>query len=189
MKTSLIQKAAVYVLEHGLTDESIRTIAQGIGTSHRMINYHFGSSDGFWEALINEIRRIEIEKSKRYFSGPHDQPALEISRAWAHFSTPEYQKVFRIIFEIYVKVLRAPQEHETFVHSFVDEWVNLLADGFSRHYQMQAGEARQYARLRLACIRGLMLDLLLTQEAESIARAAQLFDEMVASQLERRSLA
>jgi AcrR family transcriptional regulator len=188
MKTSLIQNAAIYVLEHGLADESIRTIAQGIGTSHRMINYHFGSSDGFWEALINEIRRIEVEKSKRYFSEPHAQPAHEISRAWAHFSTPEYQKVFRIIFEVYVKVLRAPREHETFVRSFVDEWINLLADSFGQHYQMQASEARQYARLRLACIRGLMLDLLLTQETDSIAQAAQLFDEMVASQLERRSV-
>ena len=46
------------MLEHGLANESIRNIAQKIGTSHRMINYHFGSSEGFWEALINEIRSV-----------------------------------------------------------------------------------------------------------------------------------
>lgn len=186
MRTSIIQNAAAYVLEHGLADESIRTIAQGIGTSHRMINYHFGGSEGFWEALINEIRRIELDKSRKYFASQQAQPNHGISRAWTYFSTPEYQKIFRIIFEIYVKVLRAPQEHEAFMRSFVDEWLNLLAASFTERYQLAAGEAMQYARLRLACIRGLMLDLLLTQESESIAQAAQLFDQMLSNQLTRR---
>jgi AcrR family transcriptional regulator len=170
-----------------LADESIRTIAQGIGTSHRMINYHFGGAEGFWEALINEIRRIEVEKSRRYFADPQALPEHSVERAWAHFSTPEYQKIFRIIFEIYVKVLRAPREHEAFVHSFVDEWLNLLADSFRQQHQLTAREAMSYARLRVACIRGLMLDLLLTQDAESTAHAARLFDQMVSDQLTRRA--
>lgn len=186
MKATIIQKAATYVLEHGLADESIRTIAQGIGTSHRMINYHFGGSEGFWEALINEIRRIELEKSRKYFASQQALLSHGISRAWAYFSTPEYQKIFRIIFEIYVKVLRAPGEHEAFVRSFVDEWLSLLAASFAQHYQLSADEAMPYARLRLACIRGLMLDLLLTRQAEGIAQAAQLFDQMLSSQLTRR---
>lgn len=186
MKPTLIQNAATYVLEHGLADESIRTIAQGIGTSHRMINYHFGGSEGFWEALINEIRRIEIDKSRSYFASRQTAPDLGIAQAWAYFSTPEYQKIFRIIFEIYVKVLRSPQGHEAFARSFVDEWLGLLSASYAQHYQLPASEALPYARLRLACIRGLMLDLLLTQEAESIAQAAQLFDQMLAGQLTRR---
>jgi len=187
LKTSIIQNAAAYVLEHGLADESIRTIAQGIGTSHRMINYHFGGSEGFWEALINEIRRIELDKSRKYFASQQAAPDAGISRAWAYFSTPEYQRIFRIIFEIYVKVLRAPQEHEAFVGSFVNEWLGLLAASYAQHYRLAASEAAQYARLRLACIRGLMLDLLLTQEAENIAQAAQLFDQMLLAQLTRRA--
>lgn len=186
MKTKIIQNAAAHVLEHGLADESIRTIAQGIGTSHRMINYHFGGSEGFWEALINEIRRIEQDKSRKYFASQQAEPIHGISQAWAYFSTPEYQKIFRIIFEIYVKVLRSPQGHEAFARSFVDEWLGLLSASYAQHYQLSANEALQYARLRLACIRGLMLDLLLTQQAESIAQAAQLFDQMLAGQLRHR---
>lgn len=47
MKSTIIQNAATYVLENGLADESICTITHGIGTSHRMINYHFGGSESF----------------------------------------------------------------------------------------------------------------------------------------------
>lgn len=186
MKSTIIQNAATYVLEHGLADESIRTIAQGIGTSHRMINYHFGGSEEFWEALINEIRRVEIDRSRTYFAQVGAPASQEVSQAWSHFSTPEYQKIFQLIFEIYVKVLRSPHGHEAFVHSFIDEWLQLLTTHLTQHHAMAAEEALPYARLRLACIRGLMLDLLLTQQSESIAQAAQLFDQLMANQLMRR---
>ena len=181
MKTDIIQKAAAHVLEHGLADESIRAIAQGIGASHRMINYHFGGSEAFWEALINEIRRIELDKSKTYFAGSTTHSVHEISKAWAYFSTPEYQKIFRIIFEIHVKVLRAPQEHEAFVRSFVDEWQTILVASFSHQFGLTPEQAQPYARLCTACIRGLMLDLLLTQQTEKIAEAAQVFEQLLLS--------
>lgn len=178
MKEELIQRAAGYVLEHGLLDGSIREIAKNIGTSHRMINYHFGSSEGFWEALVNEIRRVEIERSRQYFAAHGNSPLMTVSRGWAYFSTPEYQQIFKLIFELYVKTLRAPQEHEAFAHTFVDHWITLLSERLAGDFQLASEEAQGFARLRLACIRGLMLDLLLTQEREGIARAVALYDAM-----------
>lgn len=187
MRDTIIRKAAVYVLEQGVADESIRTIAQNIGTSHRMINYHFGSSEAFWEALINEIRRIELENAKKYVLNTSTPAEFSVSTAWRHFATPEYQKIFRIIFEIYVKVLRSPKEHEAFVGSFVNEWLEIMSESFARHHRLGSEEARRYARLRLACIRGLMIDLLLTQESESTHQVAALFDDMLSVHINNRS--
>lgn len=185
MKEEIVQKAAAYVLEHGLANESIRNIAQKIGTSHRMINYHFGSSEWFWEALINEIRSIEVERSRQYLAAQRGGHQENIARAWSYFSTPEYQKIFALIFEIYARVIRAPHEHQAFVQSFVDQWLQLLSTSMAEQYDLPTDEARRYARLRLACIRGLMLDLLLTQDQQGVADAAQLLDQLFAAQLKR----
>lgn len=185
MKEEIVQKAAAYVLEHGLANESIRSIAQKIGTSHRMVNYHFGSSEGFWEALINEIRAVEVARSRQFLTAQRNGHQQNIARAWSYFSTPEYQKIFTLIFEVYARVVRAPHEHQAFVQSFVDQWLELLAENMAEHYGLPAADARRYARLRLACIRGLMLDLLLTQDKQGVADAAQLLDQLFAMQLER----
>ncbi len=186
MKEELIRRAADYVLVHGLLDGSIREIAKHIGTSHRMINYHFGSSEGFWEALVNEIRNIEIERSRTYFETQDASSLNTVSKGWAYFSTPEYQQIFKLIFELYVKTLRAPQEHEAFARTFVDNWITLLSERISSDFQLPSEESQSFARLRLACIRGLMLDLLLTHESEGIAKAVALYDAMFANYLKHR---
>lgn len=50
-KETLILKALDYILANGLRDHSLRSISAELGTSHRVLSYHFGSKEGF----INEI--------------------------------------------------------------------------------------------------------------------------------------
>ena len=42
----LLHDAIAYVAEHGLAELSLRKLAAAIGTSHRMLIYHFGSKEG-----------------------------------------------------------------------------------------------------------------------------------------------
>src|SRR3954447_6498176 len=42
----ILQRIVAHVLAHGLGDESLREVAAAVGTSHRMLGYHFGSRDG-----------------------------------------------------------------------------------------------------------------------------------------------
>ena len=85
-----------------------------------------------------------------------------------------------------MKTLRAPQEHEAFSRTFVDNWITLLSERISSDFQLPSEESQSFARLRLACIRGLMLDLLLTHESEGIAKAVALYDAMFANYLKHR---
>jgi AcrR family transcriptional regulator len=41
----LAEAATDYVLEHGLLDLSLRPLAAALGTSDRMLLYHFGAGD------------------------------------------------------------------------------------------------------------------------------------------------
>ena len=40
-KTDMLNQLAQYVLEHGLNDASLRPMAAALGTSDRMLLYHF----------------------------------------------------------------------------------------------------------------------------------------------------
>ncbi len=40
-----------------LSDLTLRKLAEALGTSHRMLIYHFGSRDGLLAALLSQIRR------------------------------------------------------------------------------------------------------------------------------------
>lgn len=46
---------AQHVLSHGLTHASLRPLAQAVGTSDRMLIYHFGSKDGVIGALLRHL--------------------------------------------------------------------------------------------------------------------------------------
>ena len=55
----LLAGAMEYVAEHGVGDLSLRGLAAALGTSHRMLIYHFGSREGL---LIEVIRTVEAQQ-------------------------------------------------------------------------------------------------------------------------------
>src|SRR5215216_5393943 len=57
----LLEAAYRYVLEHGLTDLSLRPLAQAIGSSPRVLLFLFGSKDELIRALLARARQDELE--------------------------------------------------------------------------------------------------------------------------------
>jgi AcrR family transcriptional regulator len=58
-RQELLARAVAWFSEHGVGDTSLRTLAAGIGTSHRMLNYHFGSRDGLLGAVVEAVEQAE----------------------------------------------------------------------------------------------------------------------------------
>jgi AcrR family transcriptional regulator len=56
----LLEAAAAYVTENGVGDRSLRQLAAALGTSHRMLIYHFGSKDG----LLVEVSRLMEQRQR-----------------------------------------------------------------------------------------------------------------------------
>ncbi len=60
------EAATDYVLEHGLIGLSLRPLAAELGTSDRMLLYHFGSKD----ELVAAVLRSSNERSTAYLNAP-----------------------------------------------------------------------------------------------------------------------
>src|SRR5689334_22244795 len=56
-KTRLLEQTIDYVAAHGFSALSLRELAAAIGTSHRMLIYHFGSKEGLLIAIVHEVER------------------------------------------------------------------------------------------------------------------------------------
>src|SRR4029453_15355065 len=55
-REELVDKALDYFLKHGLAGLSLRPLAGKIGTSARLLVYHFGSKDGLIAAVMDEVQ-------------------------------------------------------------------------------------------------------------------------------------
>ena len=58
-RDEMLRGAICYAAEVGLTDFSMRGCAAAIGTSHRMLGYHFGTKDELIGAVVDAVSQRE----------------------------------------------------------------------------------------------------------------------------------
>lgn len=177
-KERLLGGAIDYIATHGSADLSLRQVAKVIGTSHRMLLYHFGSKEGL---LIEVVRAVE-ERQRRLFAEldagvATTEPAAigEMARRfWRRLSAPENWPYVRLLFEIYGRALQGDQRTAPLLDGIVASWVEPLTDWAVRR-GLPPAKARGFARLGVAVPRGLLLDLMATGDREAVDEAMNLF--------------
>jgi AcrR family transcriptional regulator len=169
----LLAAAVDYVVANGFSDLSLRELAAAIGTSHRMLIYHFGSKEGLLVAVIRSV-----EAAQREFFGqlsltqPELAPGDGIRLMWRHFTDPQLGPHERLFFEIYAQALQGRPGTTGLLDDVVDAWIEpVAAYGIERGVPAEA--ARADARLGLAVIRGLLLDLLATDNRSAVDAALE----------------
>jgi AcrR family transcriptional regulator len=158
----LLEDAIAYVAEHGLADLSLRRLAAAIGTSHRMLIYHFGSKEGLVVAVIQAVEAQQRDRLAAIEIDPALSPADLARRMWQHLSDPALWPSERLFFEMYGHALqhRSPAAAD-FLRDIVESWLEPIA-ALRRSQGLTPDAAQAQARLDLAMTRGLLLDLLAT---------------------------
>jgi AcrR family transcriptional regulator len=169
----LLRDAIAYVAAHGLADLSLRRLAAAIGTSHRMLIYHFGSKEGLVVAVIRAVEAEQRERMAALEIDPTLSPAEMARQMWRHLSDPALWPNERLFFEMYDHALQArfPGAPD-FLRDIVESWLEPIAD-IRRAQGVAPDVARAQARLDLAFTRGLLLDLLATGDRAGADAAAE----------------
>ena len=165
----LLAAAVEQAMRGGIADLSLRELAAAIGTSHRMLLYHFGSREGL---LVTVAQAVEEAERARFLSW--GMTADDARRIWARLSDPGLWPAERLFFELYVQALLGRLGDERFLDSAIEGWIAPVAAAM---VEAGAGEAtaRVDARLGLAVIRGLLLDLLATGDRDGVTEAHERF--------------
>jgi AcrR family transcriptional regulator len=167
----LLAAAVSHALTAGIADLSLRELASAIGTSHRMLIYHFGSREGLLVAVTQAVE----EKERAALLGLHSALTPDDARrAWQRLSDPGMWPQERLFFELYSYALLGRPGTEGFLSSVIEPWIGPIADAL-----VQSGAdkkaARAQARLGMAVVRGLLLDLLATEDRDGADAAFELF--------------
>jgi AcrR family transcriptional regulator len=163
----LLAAAVRHALDAGIADLSLRQLAAAIGTSHRMLLYHFGSREGLLVAVTQAVE----EQQRAALLGPGSGIAPQDARqSWERLSDPKLWPQERLFFELYAYALRGRPGTEGFLDGIVESWVGPVAAAL-----VEAGAdertARADARLAVAVVRGLLLDLLATGDRAGVTEA------------------
>ncbi len=179
----LLDSAIAYVAEHGISDLSLRSLAEALGTSHRMLIHHFGSKEGLWVEIVRTVEQRQRELLAEFVPDA-DEPLTDALRAWwKHLSDPSLWPNERLFFEVYGQALQGRPHTTEVLDGIVEQWVEPAA-ALSIARGVPAELARAHARLGVAVTRGLLLDLLATRDIPAVDAAMDAFIDLYVTWIE-----
>ncbi len=150
----------------GLADRSLREIAAGAGTSHRMLLYHFGSREGLLTAVVGAME-AQQRAAMTALAETVSDPAELMAGIWGAVSAPEVRPFVRLFFEVLALTARGAAPA-----GLTAGWLEDAAKAGER-----LGVTTDPAMLRLgvAVVRGLLIDLLTGEDPAEVQAAHELF--------------
>jgi len=176
-REELAEAATDYALEHGLIGLSLRPLAQALGTSDRMLLYHFRDKDD----LVATILRSATSRSARGLLGlptPRDLRSA-VLELWRTVSTGPQERCQRLYVEAAALGLFGREPYASAVRETNAQWASAVSAHFQRAGLTRTA-ARQATILVDATFMGLQLDEPLDSQAQLRRTVNDLPDAVVA---------
>ncbi|MFE0023397.1 TetR/AcrR family transcriptional regulator [Amycolatopsis sp. NPDC059021] len=171
-RAKLLEATIEHIARHGGADQSLRTLAGALGTSHRMLIYHFGSKEGLLTAVVNEVERRQREVLADLSA---DVPIVELGRRfWRRLTDDTLRRNEKLFFQLYGHALGGTPGTTALLDGVIDDWLPPLTELLARA-GVPEGQCAARARLCLAVARGLLLDLVTTGDRRAVDEAMDLF--------------
>lgn len=154
-RADLTEHATDHVLEHGLIGLSLRPLAQALGTSDRMLLYHFGSKADLVAAVLvasNDRSVATLEQMP-----PGDDVARSVHELWQALLGSRLEQCQRVYVEASALGLFGLEPYASAVRAANERWLAAL----SRRLEAagcRPDRARRAAELVESVTVGLLLD-------------------------------
>ena len=162
-RQELADAATDYVLEHGLIGLTLRPLAAAIGTSDRMLLYHFRDKDDLLATVLTTSNERSVQGIRAL------APSVDVRRAvldlWATVNSPSQARCQRLYVEAAAVGVLGVEPYASVVARANEVWMEAVADHL-RASGVPTRAARRAATLLDATFMGLQLDLQLEGEAE-----------------------
>jgi AcrR family transcriptional regulator len=175
-RDELIGRAVGWFAEHGVGDTSLRTLAAGIGTSHRMLNYHFGSREGLLGAVVEAVEQAEHAALVELAASDLD-PFEAGTVFWARVA--DRAEVFApLFFELSTHAMRG-DAHAAGLRAWLRTgWTDAIRDAYLG-LGVPADRAGTLALQSLAMARGLLFEVAVTGDRAAADAAMARWTAMV----------
>jgi AcrR family transcriptional regulator len=176
-REELTEAATDYALEHGLIGLSLRPLATALGTSDRMLLYHFADKDD----LVATILRATSERSARGLSELPQSRDLRtaVLDLWRAVSTGTQERCQWLYVQAAALGLFGREPYASVVRETNAQWAAAVSAHFCR-VGLSRRAARQATVLVDATFMGLQLDEQLDSKAQLRRTVNDLADVVVA---------
>ncbi|MGQ5640611.1 MULTISPECIES: TetR/AcrR family transcriptional regulator [unclassified Streptomyces] len=160
-RRALVDRVRAYVLRHGLTDLSLRPLAQALGTSDRMLLYYFGTKERLIAEALAVYERRPLLRARALLETvgpPADVAGLRrfVEELWRRFSDPDVRAALPLYLEVMSASVLHPERYGPVMRDIVTEWTDLLAS-ILRELGLGDDRARTQATLLTDTVLGLLI--------------------------------
>jgi AcrR family transcriptional regulator len=173
-KEVLLRQVVDYFVADGLGDLSLRQIAAAIGTSHRMLLYHFGSKSGLLVEVVRAVEARTRAQLNEMGAGANGATGDVIRHMWRYVADPAQGDFERLFFALYGRALQGDEQVRPLLGESIESWLE-ANEALAAAQGIPPERARTHARLGLAVVRGLLLDLLATGDRRAVGGALEAF--------------
>jgi AcrR family transcriptional regulator len=172
----LLEAVGEYVLENGVASLSLRRVADAVGVSHVTLQHHFGSKEQLVGEIVEHLLERTLIPQGVYTDGipnPDLDLAARLRALWAHLTSSPGQRDIRLFIEVLGQSLfdaagYSPVVERSIIHRLDLITTNVVSLG------CPPAEARAFATLLLATVRGLVIEMLATGERERLEAAFEI---------------
>ena len=173
-RDDLLDRIVASAAENGLSDVSLRDLGAAVGTSHRMVNYHFGSRAGLVAAVVGRIEAQQRE-ALQAIAAEATSPSAIVAAQWEQLSDPAMAPFVRLFFEVVAAALFERPGTEGFLDGLTTPWLDVAGEIGER---LGAGTDEADLRLGVAVMRGLLLDAVASGDSAAATASLNRFLRM-----------
>ncbi|HYY12543.1 MAG TPA: TetR/AcrR family transcriptional regulator [Kineosporiaceae bacterium] len=154
-REQLLGRVVAFAAAEGIAGRSLREIAGGVGTSHRMLLYHFGSREGLLAAIVAtiEAQQRDVMTALTQQGGTPREVMLGL---WEQLTRPELLPFVRLFFEVFGLLAQDSPATRPLRASLTAPWVS---QGLAGAERLGIGGDPAELRVGIAVTRGLLLEL------------------------------
>jgi AcrR family transcriptional regulator len=129
-REQLLDKVTAHVLEHGLIGLSLRPVAAAVGTSDRMLVYHFTSRDALVSAVVARATDIAVREVEALRGATTVRSA--VNRLWAAYRTDPLSRCLDVYCQAAATGLIGREPYLSDARASNELWAAALRDYFVR---------------------------------------------------------
>lgn len=120
-----LDPAVQFILDTGLPHLTLRPLAAQLGTSDRMLLYHFGSKEGLVGAVLVRSSELLAATVARALQPPPRRPVDALLKLWALLTSDEMAPYMRLYLELVTAAMRDPDAYAAPVGAITRTWLAL----------------------------------------------------------------
>jgi AcrR family transcriptional regulator len=168
-KKELLNGALAYLLQHGIANVSLRPMAAQLGTSPRIIMFHFKSKERLLQEVMEELQ-MRLQSSFLSMSKSGAKAAPPLKRYWMWATKKENFPHLRLLYEAQIIAAQNPKVYGRYLKKASRDWQDIVVQALS-----ELTRSETLATLCIGVFDGLLLEMINTGDRTRLTRAMDQF--------------